>query len=408
MPRSHPRARAVRVLRRSTGRLATDAMARMEADMAWFRHLPAEDRSWVGVIVQAGIRGFVEWYAAGPDTPVTGPDLAASVYGAAPRALAGVITLQQTVDLVRLSIAVVEENLDHLLEPADAPDVHAAVSRYAREVAFATAEVYARAAEQRGAWDARLEALVVDAVLRGETDEAILSRAGALGWDSRGAVAVVLGNAPARRSEATVIDAVRRAARSAGLDVLCGVQGHRLVVLLAGAGDPRAAASAVSGLFGPGPVIAGPLADGLPQAHLAARSAVAAAKVAAAWPGAPRPALSSELLPERALAGDATARAHLVEEVYRPLLEARGTLIETLTAYFSTGGSIEGTARELFVHPNTVRYRLRQAADLTGFSPGSPRDAFTLQIALALGRLDDVDRGAESALDTPADNVGDL
>ena len=51
--------------------------------------------------------------------------------------------------------------------------MHAAVLRYAREVAFATAEVYARAAEVRGAWDARLEALVVDSVLRAETDEAV-------------------------------------------------------------------------------------------------------------------------------------------------------------------------------------------------------------------------------------------
>ena len=46
---------------------------------------------------------------------------------------------------------------------------------YSREIAFAAAEVYARAAEQRGAWDARLEALIVDSVLRGEADEAVRS-----------------------------------------------------------------------------------------------------------------------------------------------------------------------------------------------------------------------------------------
>jgi DNA-binding PucR family transcriptional regulator len=38
------------------------------------------------------------------------------------------------------------------------------------------------------------------------------------------------------------------------------------------------------------------------------------------------------------------------------------------------------------VHPNTVRYRLRQVADLTGLSPTEPREAFTLEIALVLGR----------------------
>ena len=39
------------------------------------------------------------------------------------------------------------------------------------------------------------------------------------------------------------------------------------------------------------------------------------------------------------------------------------------------------------MHPNTVRYRLRQVAELTGFSPTDPREALTLEIALVLGRL---------------------
>ena len=97
---------------------------------------------------------------------------------------------------MRLSISVVEANIDAILDPADAFEVHQAILRYGREVAFATAEVYARAAEVRGAWDARLEALVVDAVLRSEADEAVLSRASALGWGARGDVAVVLGRCP--------------------------------------------------------------------------------------------------------------------------------------------------------------------------------------------------------------------
>ena len=78
-----------------------------------------------------------------------------------------------------------------------------------------------------------------------------------------------------------------------------------------------------------------------------------------------------------------------MREIYGPLVNARATLIETLTAYFATGGSLEAAARELFVHPNTVRYRLRQVADLTGYTSTRPRDALTLQIALVLGRQSD-------------------
>ena len=378
--------RAADALQRATGALSTAAMARMEADMRWFPELSAEDRSWVGVIVQAGIRGFVDWYREAADHPAPDTDMVASVFGAAPRALAGVITLQQTVDLVRLSIEVVEANVEQLLEPADAADVQAAVLRYAREVAFATAQVYARAAEQRGAWDARLEALVVDAVLRAEPDETLLSRASALGWAGRGDVTVVLGAMAAERSESDTFDAVRRSARSAGVDALCAVQGDRLVVVLGGVDDARAAATSVEVHFGEGPVVVGPVALDLAHAHVSARAALSALRAAPGWPGAPRPVLSADLLPERALAGDGHARRHLVDEVYLPLLHARGTLIETIASYFEHGSSIEATARALFVHPNTVRYRLRQAADLTEFSPTDARDAFTLEIALVLGR----------------------
>jgi sugar diacid utilization regulator len=351
-------------------------MSRMLTDMPWFADLTAESRSWVGQILQAGIKGFVDWYRLGDDSASPG-DTAAAVFGAAPRALTGVITLGQTVDLVRLGIEVVESHVDEIVDPADGPDVHAAVLRYAREVAFATAEVYARAAEARGAWDARLEALVVDSVLRAEADEAMASRASALGWGQRQGVVVVLGEVPAPRSE-DLFDQVRRSARAAGMDALCATQGDRLVVILGGVTDADKAGHSVARFFGPGPV------------HTSARAALSGLRAAVGWPDAPRPVGSDDLLPERVLAGDGHARRHLVEEVFVPLRGAPGakrtSLIDTLTAYFQAGQSLEATARALFVHPNTVRYRLRQVADLTGLAATDPREALTLQLALVLGR----------------------
>src|SRR4029079_10508188 len=98
------------------------------------------------------------------------------------------------------------------------------------------------------------------------------------------------------------------------------------------------------------------------------------------------PVASDDLLPERVLAGDGHARRHLVDAVFVPLSGAKDTLIDTLTAYFQHGQSLEGAARALFVHPNTVRYRLRQATDLTGLAATDPREGLTLQLALVLGR----------------------
>lgn len=392
------RTRAAATLRRSAGALSTIATGEMEATLPWYQELGAEERSWVAMIVQAGVRGFVDWYgqagADGPDgrarprleAPAEGAALAASVFGVAPRALAGVITLQQTVALVRAAFEAVDANVDDLLEPAGAADVRGALARYSREVAFATAEVYARAAEARGAWDARLEALVVDSVLRAEADEAVLGRASALGWTAQEKVLVVIGAVPRRRSEADLFEDLRRTARLHRADTLCAVQGERLVVLLGGVEEESPALGAIGELFGDGPVVSGPTADSLATAHLSARAALAGLRAAAGWPDAPRPVAATELLPERVLAGDGHARRHLVEEIYLPLAAGRGALVETLAAYLDSGGSLEATGRRLFIHPNTVRYRLRQVADLTGLHPARPREAFTLQIALALGR----------------------
>ena len=109
--------------------------------------------------------------------------------------------------------------------------------------------------------------------------------------------------------------------------------------------------------------------------------------LAPAWPDAPRPVLAAELLPERALDGDEAARAELLADVYEPMLRGGAALVETVTTYLEQGFSLEAAARLLFVHPNTVRYRLRRVSELTGLTAATGRSGFTLWVAIILGRL---------------------
>ncbi len=74
-----------------------------------------------------------------------------------------------------------------------------AILRYGRELGFAAASVYATAAESRGAWDTRLEALVVDAVVRGDTGSDMQSRAATLNWDATAPATVMVGTPPPER-----------------------------------------------------------------------------------------------------------------------------------------------------------------------------------------------------------------
>ncbi len=374
-----------RRVRHAAGQLAAAALRRLDTELGWYRALPAEDRSWVGLVAQAGITAFVTWF----DDPTKQPHGVGEIFAAAPPQLTRSISLQQTLQLVRLLVDVVEQQADRLAAPGEERDLREAVLRYSREVAFSAAEIYARAAEMRGAWDARLEALVVDALVRGDVDDSVRSRVAALGWGGRGSTLVMVGTSDGPLDEQRAAD-LRRATRRAADDALVGIHDDRLVVFLGGEGDLREAVEAVLPRFGPGPVVIGPEVTELTDWPRSARAALAGLVAVAAWPQAPRPVQADDLLPERVLVGDGTARRDLVLRAYAPLAASTGSLLETLSAYVGTGRSLEAAARSLYVHPNTVRYRLRRVSDVTGWDPLDPRESFVLATGLALGRLDGI------------------
>ena len=376
-------AATLRRIERSAGALSTASVARMDEVLPWFRELPADQRVWVMLVAQAGVRSLVEWLR---DAGSSSQEVSDEVFDAAPRALARSLSLQQTVQLIKVTIDVVEEQVPHLAAPGEEVALREAVLKFSREVAFAAARVYARAAESRGSWDARLQAMLVDALLRGDTSDVLASRAAALGW-SDVSVAVAVGRSPGGEA-AAVVHTVYRAARRIGVEVLGGVHGDRLVVVLGGAPDPLGATEKLLVGFGDGPVVVGPAVPRLDEATESARAALAGYRAAPAWPAAPRPVAAADLLPERALAGDAEARRILRQEVYGALLRSGNELLETLDAFFAAGGVLESAARALFVHPNTVRYRLKRISEITGLAPFSGRDAYALRVALTVGRLD--------------------
>ncbi|MDQ1633246.1 MAG: hypothetical protein QOJ32_55 [Frankiaceae bacterium] len=371
-------------MRRKSADLARTALADMEHDLPFFARLPPEHRADLGLLVQAFVTAFADWIVK----PTSGQTVTASVFASAPRELVRAISLPQTVELVRSAVATIEPRLPELATtPAAVQWLREAMLRYTRELAFAAAHVYASAAEVRGAWDARLEALVVDGLLRGDADRALLSRTTALGWRSADQVIAIAGRAPAAEAEA-VLDVVHRAARDLEVDVLAAVHGTDLVVFVGSPVGPAAAAAALTACFGSGPVVLGVEVTGLSAAASSARDAVAALRAAPAWPSAPRPVSAAALLPERALAGEQAARAALLASVYEPLVAAGSDLLDTVSAYVEEAGTVDGAARLLFVHPNTVRYRLRRVAELTGLAPTEARAAFVLRVALVLGRLE--------------------
>jgi hypothetical protein len=376
-------AETTRRVRRSSATLARAALGRMETDLPFFARLPAEHRAELGLLVQAFVSAFADWL----DRPVSGQEVTASVFAGAPRELVRAVSLPQTVEIVRSAVDSVEERIPELATtPAAGQWLREAMLRYTRELAFAAAHVYASAAEVRGAWDARLEALVVDGLLRGDAGDALLSRTTALGWRAGDAVVALAGSSPEEEPEA-VLASIHRLGRDLGVDVLAAVHGADLVSFVGSPEDPSEAARALAPGFGGGPVVLGPVVTGLSAAASSGRIAVDALRAAPGWPSAPRPVAAAELLPERALAGEPAARAALISSIYDPVAQAGADLLATLCAYVEEAGTVDGAARRLFVHPNTVRYRLRRVAELTGQVPTDTRAGFVLRVALVFGRL---------------------
>lgn len=372
-------------LRSITGELATATLQRLDDTLPWYRDMPPARRASVGLVAQAGISSFVAWY----DDPDSQPWVAADVFSAAPRELLRSISLQETLQLIRVVVQVVEDTV----VPND-PNLRESVLLYSREIAFSAADVYARAAEARGLWDARLEALVVDSILSGEHEEELASRIAALGWRARGAVAVLIGTC----SNNIDLDAMRRSGRKNSADLLLGIHGNRLIAVVGRVEELVAKQKSFAELalslkphFSSGALVLGPEVTSISEAHNSARAALAGFAVMKNWDKPSGVLLADDLLAERALAGDMLAKTTLVEKIFKPLSAHSPELLQTLTAYLESGRSLETTARVLFVHANTVRYRLKKISEIIGWDATGSREAFILQVAIVLGSMTESD-----------------
>ena len=244
-----------------SGRMSTTVVAEMEA-ASLVQQAGRRERSWVTMVAN-NASGLRQWLADEDDAQ---PDPAA-IFNVAPRSLTRAVSLNQAVDLIRTTVAVVETQIGVLMPRADRAILQTAILHYSREVAFASAEVYARAAESRVSWDERMEALIVDAVVRGGSNEELLSRAATLGWQSQSCVAVAVGAVPADHDWTQL----RKDAEGLGLTAVAAVHGDRLVVVVCPT-DPEAPADQNASVgwltelaehFGAGPIVVGPMVERL-------------------------------------------------------------------------------------------------------------------------------------------------
>jgi DNA-binding PucR family transcriptional regulator len=73
-------------------------------------------------------------------------------------------------------------------------------------------------------------------------------------------------------------------------------------------------------------------------------------------------------------------------ELVRPLAEhdraRRSDLVRTLRSYFAAGSNVSEAADRMFLHRNSMLYRLERIGKLTGLDLKDPRVALALQLGL--------------------------
>jgi purine catabolism regulator len=79
------------------------------------------------------------------------------------------------------------------------------------------------------------------------------------------------------------------------------------------------------------------------------------------------------------------------EEILGALLSYEGgdTLVTTLEAYFANNANLSKTAEALYIHRNTLTYRMDRISEITGLDLTNPDTSLSVQIALRIHRMID-------------------
>jgi hypothetical protein len=305
----------------------------------------------------------------------------------------------------------VETGVAAELDPGAIYALGEGIFAYIDELSAESAEGYAEEQSAEAGERQRLRRRLVRLLAQDPpaSEESVLAAAAAAAWPLPRTVAALVtgpkgpadaGDAPLRAARApsagtappeaaAQADALAaRLARRLGEEAIGAGIERLAIVLVPDAGAPararrlrRAAAGRPAAL---GPAV--PLA----LAGVSVRRATAThALLAAGRLGGGEFARAEEHLPALVIAADPALGAELAETRLAPLATLadgpRARLTETLRAWLDRPGQVQAVAAELGVHPQTVRYRVRQLRELFGDRLEDPEARFELGLALRAG-----------------------
>src|SRR5829696_5579478 len=220
------------------------------------------------------------------------------------------------------------------------------------------------------------------------TEETILAAAAAASWPLPRTVAALVTRDEEESGEAEADALAARLARRIGEEAIGAGIERLAVVLVPDAGAPARSRRLESAAHGR-PAAVGPAVPLALAGQSVRRATATHALLAAGRLGDREFARAEEHLPALVIAADPTLGAELAEQRLAPLQTLaegpRARLTETLRAWLDRPGQVQAVAAELGVHPQTVRYRVKQLRELFGDRLEDPEARFELGLALRAG-----------------------
>ena len=264
-----------------------------------------------------------------------------------------------------------------------APDVILALGEslfaYIDELSAASAQGYALEQSERAGEHQRRRGEVLEMILRGETETGVQRAATALGWHLPDVV--VVATLPSSR-----LEGVRAAL---GPDALVAERGTEVAVILPFGSRPARTRELNRALRGRHAVIgpARPWQQAAESLHLAVSAGAHGLGDPVGEDDPPvwvEDHLAELIVQAEPLATADLARRRLAPlDAVRPAVRAR--LAETLLAWLRHQGQRAPIAAELFVHQQTVGYRVGQLKELFGEALDDPETRFELELVLRAG-----------------------
>lgn len=362
-------------LRPVLGQTAREVAAEVKASVPAFAAIggSAKFSRDLDAAVRAGLERFVDLVATGQEalTPgvrelFTGLGAAEARDGRGPEILLSALRVSSRLLLRAAVDAVARSRPVGVREVVDLSD---AITGFTDELASACTDGYARQVQEDAGESDRRRRHLAGLLLRGGAAWPVVAQASAaIGWPPPDQITAVL-----------VPAAEARAARFRfGTDGVLAERGEEAVMLLR---EIPARAELAEALHGRRAVVGPTL--GWEQVPTAVQLAELTAPPA---PGE-APAFADDHLADLALRGQTAALAVLAQRRLAGLSglrpAQRETLLRTLHSWLWHWGSRPAVAAGLFVHPQTVSYRMAQLRRLLGADLDDPRVRFELLLAVS-------------------------